>query len=95
MAILQPTGTNLLNAPSHSKAHRVWAWDDSAPDKSCQIDSVGYGPWGIDVRAYGADPTGVADSTTAIQNAINAATGNDVYLPVGTYKTTSTLTLDF
>ena len=34
MANEQPTGTNLLNAPSHSKAHRVWAWDGSAPNES-------------------------------------------------------------
>lgn len=41
------------------------------------------------VMAYGADPTGVTDSTTAIQNALNAA-GNSVapgctYFPAGVY----------
>ena len=42
------------------------------------------------VTGYSADPTGVADSTTAIANAIAAATAGDiVYLPTGTYKTTS------
>lgn len=37
---------------------------------------------------FGADPTGVADSTTAIQNAWDAAkvSGGRVYLPGGTYK---------
>lgn len=40
---------------------------------------------------YGADPTGVADSTTAIQAALNDAT-NGVYLPAGTYTITGTLT---
>jgi hypothetical protein len=37
---------------------------------------------------YGADPTGVADSTTAIQNAINAADAANgvVCIPAGTYK---------
>ena len=46
------------------------------------------------VTMFGADPTGVADSTTAIQNAINAlpATGGVVYLPAGTYEVSSTLT---
>jgi hypothetical protein len=45
----------------------------------------------------GADPTGTLDSTTAIQSAINAAAvlgtgGGVVYLPPGTYKTSSALT---
>jgi len=47
------------------------------------------------VAGYGADPTGAADSTIAIQNAITAATTLGVgalYLPPGTYKTTSTIT---
>jgi hypothetical protein len=35
------------------------------------------------VGTYGADPTGVASSTTAFQNAINAG---DVLIPAGTYK---------
>jgi len=43
--------------------------------------------------AYGADPTGVVDSTTAINNALtdayNNAPGQPVYLPAGIYKTTS------
>ncbi|MBJ6361226.1 glycosyl hydrolase family 28-related protein [Paenibacillus sp. GCM10012307] len=41
------------------------------------------------VTQYGADPNGGADSTNAIQNAINAAGnagGGIVYLPPGTYK---------
>lgn len=41
------------------------------------------------VAAYGADPTGTIDSTTAIQNAINAAAsagGGIVWLPAGTYR---------
>jgi hypothetical protein len=45
-------------------------------------------PW-IDVTAHGADPAGAADSTAAIQAAINAACaspGGTVYLPAGSYK---------
>ena len=42
----------------------------------------------------GADPTGVADSTAAIQAALNAASpGQAVLVPPGTYKTTSVLTI--
>lgn len=40
---------------------------------------------------YGADPTGVADSTTAIQAALDAS--SNVYIPSGTYKTTAALTI--
>jgi len=59
------------------------------------------------VAAYGADPTGANDSTTAIQNAVNALGtsgghqtsaggfqgGGVVYLPAGTYKVSSTITV--
>lgn len=51
----------------------------------------------FDVRdpAYGAIGDGSTDDTTAIQNAINAAavSGGTVLLPVGTYRTTGTLSL--
>ena len=45
---------------------------------------------------YGADPTGVIDSTVAIQNALNDcynSGGGTVYLPTGTYIVTNTLTV--
>jgi len=45
----------------------------------------------INVLDYGADPTGVADSTSAIQAAIDAA--STVYIPAGTYIISSSLTL--
>lgn len=45
------------------------------------------------VLDYGADPTGVADSTTAIQAAIDANL-SEVFLPDGVYKITSTLSID-
>jgi hypothetical protein len=46
------------------------------------------------VAPYAADKTGIADSTAAIQAAINACPpGGVVYLPRGTYKTTATLDL--
>lgn len=41
---------------------------------------------------FGADPTGVADSTSAIQAALN--TMQPVFIPQGTFKVTSTLTLN-
>jgi len=47
----------------------------------------------ISVLSYGADPTGQTDSTTAIQNAINAgsAEGKTVYIPPGNYTVTAHL----
>lgn len=51
------------------------------------------------VKRYGADPTGIADSTTAINGAIAVAahmpgiSGGFVYLPAGTYKTTAALNI--
>lgn len=54
------------------------------------------GPSGVfNIQAYGADPTGINDSYSAIQGAINAAaalpTGGDVYAPPGVYLITSGL----
>jgi len=59
------------------------------------------------VTEYGADPTGTTDSTSAIQNAINAlpsggsatgfvisSGGGTIYFPKGTYKVSSTLTVN-
>lgn len=44
------------------------------------------------ILRFGADPTGVADSTTAVQNAINAySTGYTIFAPVGTYKLSASL----
>lgn len=47
----------------------------------------------VNVLDYGADPTGVDDSTNALNNAIVAAVaaGNIVYMPAGTYLVTDTI----
>ena len=45
----------------------------------------------VSVQDFGADPTGANDSTTAFTSAL--ATGLDVFVPNGTYKITSTLTM--
>jgi Pectate lyase superfamily protein len=51
--------------------------------------------WLNTVTMFGADPTGAADSTAAIQAAANAApaSGGVVYLPTGTYKVSTTITV--
>lgn len=48
----------------------------------------------LDATDFGADPTGVADSTAAIQDALYAcqdATGGTVWMPAGSYRVTGTL----
>src|SRR6266851_3006629 len=45
------------------------------------------------VTGYGADPTAVADSTAAIQNAINnTPSGQVAYVPPGTYRISGSIT---
>ncbi len=45
---------------------------------------------------YNADNTGATDAAPAIQAAINASAANDIiYLPAGTYRLNSQLTIDF
>lgn len=72
----------------------LWSVDDVGSET--QI-SPGTDEGGIDwlnVVDFGADKTGVADSTAAIQAALNAVTpdGTVVYFPLGTYKISATLT---
>ncbi|MFZ9263873.1 MAG: hypothetical protein ACO222_01770 [Polynucleobacter sp.] len=45
----------------------------------------------VNALDFGADPTGVADSTAAIQNAWDSFTYGMLFLPAGIYKTTDTL----
>lgn len=50
----------------------------------------------VSILDFGADPTGVADSTSAIQSAItyvlSLPNGGSVYMPTGTYKVTAQIT---
>jgi hypothetical protein len=48
----------------------------------------------VSVLDFGADPTGVANSTAAIQAAIDSVTRGVVQIPAGTYKCNTTLTLN-
>jgi parallel beta-helix repeat protein len=45
----------------------------------------------LSVKDFGALGNGVADDTTAIQNALNAGIGRSVYFPAGTYRISTTL----
>ncbi|MBN2309649.1 MAG: hypothetical protein JXR94_11790 [Candidatus Hydrogenedentes bacterium] len=60
--------------------------DKACPEKATVFDVV---------AGYGADNTGAADATSAIQSAINAASvsGGVVYLPAGLYRCDGLLTI--
>jgi len=76
----------------------------SASDITSILTTIGFGlqlssgnlrtstSW-IDVTdpVYGADPTGASESTTAIQDAIDAGNAGDVLIPKGNYLITSSL----
>lgn len=51
-------------------------------------------PW-VDITAFGADSTGVLDSTGAIQSAINSlsTTGGKVFVPQGVFKVSSPINI--
>lgn len=104
------TAFSKLNAPNdlvfkaptvHSRYFKYLPFTDNADPANNfnllvandDIDLIGSGMY-VNVILYGADNTGIEDSTQAIQNAINdAAGGGVVYFPKGTYKITSTLTM--
>lgn len=102
------TGTALI--PDDTAVRAYWAakgWTIgvtvTAPDPDMSIVSQDYfsthalakGELLLNIEDYGADPTGVADSTTALQAAADAAAtaGQTVYAPTGTFKTSSTVTI--
>jgi hypothetical protein len=74
--------------PGHTTDHNHIV-DDLTVLRNAQTD------WLNVVTQYSADPTGVTDSTTAVQNAITAAVSAStaVYLPAGTYLISSALSV--
>jgi hypothetical protein len=83
----------------------LWFTSAAAPDWKVVIDgtdttmSTAFAALAglvFNVKAYGAVSDGVADDTAAIQSAIDAADavgGGTVFLPPGTYRTTSALSV--
>lgn len=47
----------------------------------------------VNVLDFGADPTGVADSTAAIQAAIDSISAGVVSIPIGTFRTIATINM--
>ncbi|WP_261717319.1 glycosyl hydrolase family 28-related protein [Streptomyces sp. FZ201] len=81
-----------LTVPSGSRA--AWIVIDLLDSELVAPPRVVRG--GIDVRAFGADPTGRRDAAPAIERAIAAArrTGRPVYLPPGTYQVNRHIVVD-
>lgn len=88
--------SNLYLGPNHAPvldptSGNVGYYARTAAEISAGVTPSNFSYAPLNVLRYGADPTGAADSTTAIQNAINvaaAATGGGgglVYLPPGLY----------
>lgn len=66
-------------------------YDQTTAEAAQSVTPTNTGYYPGNILRYGADPTGVADSTTAIQNASKVS--QDVYYPPGTYKVTDMITL--
>lgn len=93
------------SSPTVARVNGVTVSGTAASGKALVASGSTSASWGVVpgttswyniVTMYGADPTGTADSTTAIQSAINAANtagGGVVYVPAGTYKISSALTI--
>lgn len=56
------------------------------------VGEAGATPDWVNIKTFGADPTGTTDSTAAIQAALNAAVNQVVYVPAGTYLISAGLT---
>ncbi len=77
---------------------KFYYYKGSAFELEPQSSNVSSADSVIKISDYGADPTGVADSSTAIQNAITAAVTqgiNSVFLGVGVFKCNITIPENF
>ncbi len=70
------------------------ATDASNAVQPTTLSNLGAAPGdGVNVvKGYGADPTGATDSAAAIQAAVDAAAGREVFFPAGQYKMCSAVT---
>jgi len=85
---------NLAGGTDHAVASQAAAGFLAAADK-LKIDNWhNNGRFMVNIMDFGADPTGVADSTTAINNAISyLQPGGIVWVPAGNFKVTGTITV--
>jgi hypothetical protein len=74
-------GHNITNSPGYTSMSGL---AENAVPKGSLI---------INVKDYGAKGDGVTDDTAAIQGALNASTGNTVFIPHGTFNVSAGLVL--
>ncbi len=88
---------NIFLLPGRNYRFTVRDSNDALIDTEDNISGAspapGSGGW-VNIQVFGADPTGVADSTAAILAAMEEASTLQtvIYAPAGTYKITSTIT---
>lgn len=84
---LYTDGSKLMNVGAGTSKQVLKSNGSSAPTWEVVVSGL------VQVTDYGADPTGVSDSTTAIQNAIDAlgTAGGRVFFAPGEYKISSTI----
>lgn len=81
----------VLTADSTQSTGLKWAAGGAT-----DANAVHHGDMVINIKDYGAVGDGTTDDTTAIQNAVNAAStanGGTVWFPAGTYKTTAAISI--
>lgn len=96
-----PTANQELSAldtlTSSSLATKLYAVDGGVSKQITASAMRGFMSPVRNVLDYGADPTGIADSSAAIQDAIDASVGADgggiVYIPSGDYLIATSLIL--
>jgi hypothetical protein len=74
MALANPQSTDFLNSPSHSKGHRVYDWDTSAPDDSVTTDASGNVVVTTGTFATTMDSTTLAAAATTLAITSNVVT---------------------
>jgi Pectate lyase superfamily protein len=88
---------------THPRAAAAWSLAARAQQGARRIrppnrsNADRFNDYAINALEFGADPTGSADSTAAIQAAIDYAFAHffrTVFLPAGQYKTSASLYLD-
>jgi polygalacturonase len=90
-------GAAVLAKKSEAQTCTAPCYSQTAAELAAGVTPSNYSFLPGDVRRYGADPTGSADSTAAIKTAINVchfgqgANARFVQFNDGTYKTTSTI----
>jgi hypothetical protein len=90
----QPAGTKIRLQVSSTSASPTFTID--LADFELVGAPIGQPAGSLSVTSYGADPTGAADSTAAIQSAVNAgaAQSKEVWIPQGRFKVTNHIIVD-